>query len=245
MVRVTLVGPELAGFTVPDPAASVRLLVPSPGNDELVMPTWNGNEFLLPDGRRPALRTFTPRRFDPEAWELDLDIVVHDDGAASSWAAAAQPGDAAAVSGPGRGYTVDTDAAAYLLVGDETAIPAIGQLLEALPPGMPAEVHIEVAHPDARLSLPEHAGAAVAWHEQAAGALPGDAMLAAVRDADIPDGARVWAAGEAAAVQGIRRHLFDERGMARSRTSVRGYWKSGRAGDSDGDSERESNNGSD
>ncbi|MBW3669700.1 MAG: siderophore-interacting protein [Actinobacteria bacterium] len=240
MVRLTLAGPELAGFTVDEPAASVRLLVPSPGTDELVMPTWNGNEFLLPDGRRPALRTFTPRRFDPEALQLDLDIVLHGGGVASSWAAAAQPGDAAAVSGPGRGYTVDPDAAAYVLVGDETAIPAIGQLLDALPPGMPVEVHIEVAHPDARLPLPEHEGAAVAWHELPASALPGDAMVAAVRDADIPDGARVWAAGEAAAVHRIRRHLFEERGVARSRTSVRGYWKHGRAGDGDGESDSDS-----
>lgn len=234
MVRVALAGPELAGFTVDAPAASVRLLVPSPGTHELVVPTWNGNEFLLPDGRRPALRTFTPRRVDADALELDLDIVEHDDGVTSAWAAAAQPGDAAAVSGPGRGYTVDPDAAAYLLAGDETAIPAIGQLLEALPPGMPVDVHIEVARPDARVRLPEHPAATLTWHDLPAAAPPGDAMVAAVRRADIPAGARVWAAGEAAAVQRIRKHLFEERGMARSHTSVRGYWKHGRAGDDDG-----------
>jgi NADPH-dependent ferric siderophore reductase len=46
---------------------------------------------------------------------------------------------------------------------------------------------------------------------------------------------RVWAAGEAAAVQRIRRYLFEERGMARAQTSVRGYWKHGRASDTDDD----------
>ncbi len=71
------------------------------------MPTWNGNEFLLPDGRRPTIRTFTPRHVDTGALELVIDAVVHGDGAASQWAQAAAPGLDAAVSGPGRGYTID------------------------------------------------------------------------------------------------------------------------------------------
>src|SRR5687768_15346574 len=67
LLRVTFASPDLDGLAVPEPAASVRLLLPSPGTAELVMPAWNGNEFLLPDGRRPTLRTFTPRRVDLEA----------------------------------------------------------------------------------------------------------------------------------------------------------------------------------
>ncbi|MGH7419108.1 MAG: siderophore-interacting protein, partial [Candidatus Rokuibacteriota bacterium] len=163
MVRVTFHGSELEGLTVDDPAASVRLLLPSPGTAALVMPTWNGNEFLLPDGRRPTIRTFTPFRVDADALELDLEIVIHGGGAASEWAAAAQPGDPAAISGPGRGYAIDRDAPAFLLAGDETAIPAISQLLEVLPTDRPVQVYVEVAHPDARLPLPDHPRAAVEW----------------------------------------------------------------------------------
>ena len=235
MVRVTLAGPDLEGLTVGDPAASVRLLLPSPGTEELVMPSWNGNEFLLPDGRRPTIRTFTPRRVAPEVLELDLEIVIHGDGVASAWADTAEPGKPGAVSGPGRGYAIDRDAPAFLLAGDETAIPAISQLLEALPAETPVRVHIEVAHPDARLALADHPRAIVEWCDLPAGASPGDALVAAVRGVDLPPGTRVWAAGEAAAVQRIRRHLFDDRGLPRAHTSVRGYWKHGRAGDGDGD----------
>jgi NADPH-dependent ferric siderophore reductase len=231
MVRVTFAGPELEGMTVDRPAASVRLLLPSPGDDELVMPSWNGNEFLLPDGSRPTIRTFTPRRVHVDALELDLDIVVHGGGAASEWARAAQPGVPAAISGPGRGYLVDPDAPAFLLAGDETAIPAIGQLLETLPPGTPVQVHIEVAEPAARLALPDHPGATVAWRDLPAGGAPGDALAAAVRETDLDPGTRVWVAGEAAAVQRVRRHLFEDLGLPRSQASVRGYWKRGRSGD--------------
>ncbi len=156
MVKVTLADADLEGLTIEHPAASVRLLLPSPGAHELVMPSWNGNEFLLPDGQRPTIRTFTPYRNDPEALELDLEIVVHGSGVASEWADTVQPGDPAAISGPGRGYVIDRDAPAFLLAGDETAIPAISQLLEALPAETPVLVQIEVAHPDARLALPDH-----------------------------------------------------------------------------------------
>ena len=231
LTRVTLAGPELEGFTVEQPAASVRLLLPSPGQAELVIPQWNGNEFLLPDGRRPHIRTLTPRRVDMAARQLDVDIVLHDAGTASDWARAAEPGDPVAISGPGRGYVIQ-EAPLFLVAGDETAIPAISQLLETAPPGMAIQVHIEVAHADARLALPGHPGSTVAWHDLPAGAPAGDALVTSVREADIDPQARVWVAGEAASVQRIRRHLFEERGFPRNQATVRGYWKHGRGGDS-------------
>jgi NADPH-dependent ferric siderophore reductase len=234
LVRVRLVGPELEGLAVEQPGASVRLLLPVPETGELVTPRWNGNEFLLPDGRRPPIRTFTPLRADPRVGRLDVEVVLHGTGVASSWARAARPGDPVAVSGPGRGYAVDPEAPGFLLAGDETAVPAIGQLLEVLPAEVPVQVHVEVARPDARLPLADRPGVTVDWYDLPPGAPPGEALVAAVRGADIPPGTRVWAAGEAAAVQRIRRHLFDERGVPRSQTTVRGYWKHGRSGDAGG-----------
>jgi NADPH-dependent ferric siderophore reductase len=233
LVRVTFAGTELEGLTVEQPAASVRLLLPSPGTKQLVMPIWNGNEFLLPGGRRPTIRTFTPWRVDPDAHELDLGIVVHGTGAASEWAEAAETGHAGAISGPGRGYTIDRDAPAFLLAGDETAIPAITQLLEELPADTPVEVHVEVGQPDARLALPEHPCATVNWYDLPSGAAPGEALVDEVSGADLASGTKVWAAGEAAAVWRIRRHLFEDRGLPRAQASVRGYWKHGRTADTD------------
>lgn len=235
MARVTLAGPELEGLVVDQPAASVRLLLPASEDGELVLPSWDGNVFLLPDGRRAPIRTFTPRRLDPEGLELDLDIVLHGPGAASRWAERARPGGEVAVSGPARGYDVDADAPAFFLGGDETAIPAIGQLLEVLPDRTPVDVRIEVGRPEARSELPDHSQATVEWLDLPPGGVPGDALVEAVRGADLPPGTRVWVAGEAAAVQRVRRHLFDERGMSRREATVRGYWKHGRTGDGDDD----------
>ena len=235
LVAVTVAGPELEGLVVEHPAASVRLLLPDSGGHVLVMPAWNGNEFLLPDGRRPAIRTLTPRRVDTGALELDLEIVVHGRGVASEWSQAARVGDTAAVSGPGRGYVIDPEAPAFLLGGDESAIPAISQLLEALPAGTPVQVYIEVSQPDARVTLPDHPDATVEWCDLAQDGTSGAALVAAVAGADLIPGVRVWVAGEAAAVQRIRRYLFEERQLSRAQATVRGYWKHGRAGGVDGE----------
>ena len=232
LVRVTLAGPELEGLTVDQPAASVRVLFPAAVGGRLEMPLWNGNEFLLADGSRAPIRTFTPGFVDPTALELDIDVVLHaGGGVASPWAARAAVSDEVAVSGPGRGYVVEIEAPGFVLVGDESAIPAVSQLLEAVPATVPVRVHVEVAAPDGRVDLPHHPGAVVAWHDLPAGAPPGEAMIAAVEGADLPAGTRVWVAGEAAAVQRIRRHLFEERGLSRAQATVRGYWKHGRGGD--------------
>lgn len=224
MVRVTFEGPDLRGLEVEEPAASVRLLLPSPGTDELIVPAWNGNEFLLQDGERPVIRTFTPPLVADDDHDLDLWIVVHEGGAASEWAAAAEPGDPAAVSGPGRGYHVDAAAPAYVLAGDETALPAIAQLLEALPGAATVEVHVEIVRPDAELPLPDHPNATITWHVLPAGAPPGATLVAAVEGAPLDAAGRVWAAGEAAGMHRIRR-LLAARQFPRAQSTVRGYWK--------------------
>lgn len=241
MLRLTVGGADLAGLDPGLPAASVRLLVPSPGAVDLVVPTWTGNEFLLPDGHRPVIRTYTPLGFDSEALELDLDVVLHDTGAVAAWAEAAAPGTPAALSGTGRGYSIDPGARSFLLAGDETALPAIGQLLPLLPGGATVQVVVEVAHPDARIELAGHPAAHILWVDLPPGAAPGDALVEAVTRTDVAPDTHVWVAGEAAAVHRIRRHLADNRRVPRRQAHVRGYWKHGRAGtgtdiDTDGES---------
>jgi NADPH-dependent ferric siderophore reductase len=225
--RVTIAGPELAGLEPPQPAASIRLLLPHRG--ELVLPDWNGNEFLHADGTRPHLRTLTPLRIDTDRGEVEVDIVLHGSGPLATWAVDAAPGDQVAISGTGRGYDIDHEAPAFVLAGDESALPAIGTILAALPEAAIGEILVEIGEPGAEVDLPGPAGMHLSWHVLTDGARPGDALVAAVTAATVPSGARVWAAGEAAAVQRIRRHLFDERGLDRQRSTVRGYWKHGRA----------------
>lgn len=224
MWRFTFEG--LGELAVDGPAASVRLLVPSPGADELEIPVWNGNEFLLAGGSRPALRTFTPLRVDEAAGRVDLEIVRHDGGAVSGWAEHAEPGATAAISGPGAGYAIDPSATKFLLFGDETALPAITDLLVALPASAVVEAHIEVITAAAEIALPEHPGAEITWHLRADGSRPGATLIETAEAIESLDAAtRIWAAGEAASMQAIRTHLYKTVGIPRSQASIRGYWK--------------------
>ena len=231
MVRVTLTGVELAGLDVGLPAASIRILLPRPASSEVVLPLWNGNEFLDEDGTRPVIRTLTPLGFDAKRLELDVEIVLHGDGPLATWAGGAQPGNLAAISGTGRGYDIDQAGRSFVLAGDESALPAIAMLLDVLPSAADVTAFIEVADPSGRRELEARPGVAVVWCDLPAGAPPGSAILTAVTAAAFGHDVRVWAAGEAAAMQRLRRHLFEERGLSRSQVVARGYWKHGRQGD--------------
>jgi NADPH-dependent ferric siderophore reductase len=228
LLRITLTGDGLRSLVVDQPAASIRLLVPAPDDDGLEMPTWDGNEFLLADGSRPLLRTFTPLRVDNERGRMDVEIVRHDGGAISGWAETAAPGDRAAVSGPGRGFDLPDGVTRLILLGDETALPAVGQLMEWVPAGVDVEAHVEVITGDAVVEMVGDHHDAVTWHVSVSDP-PGSALVEVARSfADLPESTHLWAAGEASAMQAIRSHLFTELGLARSRATVRGYWKPAR-----------------
>lgn len=252
LVRLTLAGPDLRDLDIGLPAASVRVLVPrpdervgtaagagsGPGAAAVTLPTWDGNEFLFADGRRPPIRTLTPVRLDPEAGALDVEVVLHGAGPLSTWVAGGPLGDPTAVSGTGRGYTIDPSAPAFVLAGDESALPAIGVLVDALAaaaPTIPVRVIVEAVDPTVTVDLPSHAGTDVRWVGLGEHDRPGDALGRAIESLDLEPGTRLWVAGEAAGVHRIRGHLFEERGLPRSQAVVRGYWKVGRGGDDPAD----------
>lgn len=224
--RLTFEGDGLCELLVEQPAASVRLLIPGPGTDELVLPEWDGNEFLLADGSRPILRTFTPLRVDNAAGRLDLEVVRHPGGAVSTWAQDVAVGAPAAISGPGSGYEFPTGAEQLFVLADETALPAVTQLIASAPSEVRLSIHVEVIRADAVIAIDVRRGDSLEWHVTEPGAVPGGRIVDVARTWEhVDDGTFVWAAGEASAMQAIRRHLFDVIGLGRGRATVRGYWK--------------------
>ena len=207
-----------------EPAASVRLLLPSAPGQALEIPQWNGNEFLLADGRRPTLRTLTPLTTDGDV--LRLAILRHGGSPLSSWLERCGPGDQVAVSGPGRGLTPDPAVGDWILAGDESAIPAIMTLLRAIPPPASIRVIVEADEhdPEDRPAMPDHVGASIDWGTPGPGAPSGDTLVRRLAQVTVSPDTLLWAAGEAAAMQRIRRQL-DRGSTPRSMTVVRGYWK--------------------
>jgi len=229
MRRVVLTGDRMDSLVPAQPAASIRVVVPSPGRTHLVIPEWNGNEFLLPDGSRPSLRTFTPQPVPGDSSRLVIDVVVHEGGAVSDWAAVATPGDRAAISGPGRGYEIDPSARSLLVLGDESALPAIGQLIESLPADVAVEVHVETTDPAAETELPDRDGLITTWHLLPTDEAPGKTLVEVAAElaarSELDELRRIWAAGEAASMQAIRKLMFGQQGMPRAHATIRGYWK--------------------
>ena len=78
MVRVTLVGDELTGFGGEGPDRRIKMFFPVEGQARPAVPRATSGGPLWPAGEpRPTIRTYTVRRFDATAGELDVDFVLH------------------------------------------------------------------------------------------------------------------------------------------------------------------------
>ncbi|WCB95233.1 NADPH-dependent ferric-chelate reductase [Baekduia alba] len=227
--RVVLRG-DLDGFASAAPDDHVKLLFPRPGEQRPVLPELGPNGLSRgPDA--PPARDYTPRAFDVAAGTLTVDMVVHGDGPAATWAAAARPGSRVGQVGPRGSRVASDDFDWWLLAADETGLPALARRLEELPPAARAIVLVEVDGPADELALRTDADVRLAWLHRD-GAEPGTTTLLedAVRDLALPVGEGfAWVAGEADAARRLRTHLRDERGLPKAYTKVTGYWRLGAA----------------
>lgn len=222
MRRITLTGAELQGFEVTDPASYMKLIFPEPGQTEPDRP--------LPDGpRAKSMRTYTPLAVRPDVCEVDVDFVLHGDGPASSWAAQAQVGQVLFLMGPGPGYKLQADTPAYLLIGDDSALPAFETILASLSDTATVQVIMEVTGSAEERALPDAPHSAVQWVVRGLdNTQAGQALEDALRQSPPPAAdTRIYLACEAGAMRRIRQLLTDELGIDRSQITGRGYWKLG------------------
>lgn len=260
----------------------IKVLIPSPGRDlpELhavrgsLQDDWYQNWRTLDESVRGAMRTYTVRDLRPavpassgfagRAAELDIDFVLHPGGGsgpAGQWAGGATVGDSLTVIGPCARWGdclgiefAPGSAGRVLLVGDETAVPAIAAILESLPAHVSGHAVLEVPTAADFLDIAFPANVEVRWHARN-GAGHGELMDADVRNVILPaaclrgeepeevdiDGALLWEtpeatpghglyawlAGEAAAIRGLRRYLVRDVGMDRNAVAFMGYWRMG------------------
>lgn len=235
LVSVWVTGDALEGFEINAPTAHIKVFLPLPGQPEPLLPEFLPEGQVVPDGERPAVRTYTPRRFDPQTRTLEVQFVLHGVGPASEWAERVRVGDKLVVAGPGGRFSLDRTVEHWWIAGDESAIPAVGTLLEALPDSAAAEVHLEVADADDEIEFASPAKTTITWHHRRAPDAWGAELDEAARAAVIPDGGMVWVACEASAMRGIRKYFLADRGLPASSLVTRGYWRVGEANHPDHD----------
>ena len=214
--RVVLGGAELDGFASPAPDDHIKLFVDAG------------------DGTT-AGRHYTPRRYDPATNELSIDFVLHGEGHAEGpvtrWALAAEPGATLTLGGPRGSALVPADFDWWLLLGDETALPAIARRVEELPPGAPVTTVVAVAGPAEEQAIDAAAQHRAVWvHRPAAGAADPAPMLEALRRFQPPPGdGFVFIAGEAGVVRALRTHVLEVMRHQPRWVKASGYWKRGEA----------------
>ena len=208
----------------------VKLVFPQPGVDYPDQIDVRSLRGTMPAEHLPDVRTYTALNPDLVEGTIDIDFVIHgDEGIAGPWAARAAIGDTLLLNGPGGAYRPDPSADWHLLVGDESALPAVTAALDSLPRTALARVVVLVdsAEHEPELALP--AGATVTFVRRD-GSSTYDTLEAAVRAIDWPDGrVHAFVHGEAEEVMhGVRPYLRGERGLGRDQLSVSGYWRRGR-----------------
>ncbi|RYZ95783.1 MAG: siderophore-interacting protein [Proteobacteria bacterium] len=207
--RVTLSGDALADFTSLSPDDHVKVFFPDPDNPE-----------------KPAMRDYTPRRFDQASRELDLEFVLHGDGPGSSWAARAQVGDILSVGGPRGSKVVPYHFDWYLMIGDESSLPSFARRLAELPAGARAVALLEVENVDRKLPLPTLGEVEVHWVFRGSDA-PGNprALSEALGRLSFPKGDYyAWVKHEKSCAMALKQKLIEAHGANDAWIKATGYW---------------------
>lgn len=219
--RIVFGGEALAGFPVPRPGAHIKLLFSAD-----------------PQEMRSHMRTYTPRAFNPDTNELTVEFVLHGAGLASTWAAQAQVGDPLTLAGPGGGMDIPNTLQTMVMLVDESAMPAAGMVLEALPAGCTPIIICEVEDAQELRSLSAKIEVEPTWlFRQEQGASPGKLLENYLPEvlAQVKDGAFWWVACEASAMRRMRSQLLQQQKISKKHLVTRGYWKSGASNHPDHD----------
>ncbi len=213
VARVTQISPHIKSITFS--GESLAGFVSDSFDDHLKL-------LLDVGGAEPVRRDYTPRHYDPVLRELTVEFALHGDGPAARWAAQAVPGHSATIAGPRGSLIIPVDYDWHLLVGDESAMPAIARRLEQLPVGSHAMVIVQTGDAADRRSFATASHASVQWVNS------DQELQSAVRALELPAGeGYAWCAGEASAMAALRRILVQEKGHDRHAIRAAAYWKRG------------------
>lgn len=151
--------------------------------------------------------------------ELVLDIVVHDEGLVTQWAAGQCVGDVVRISVPKGSFEVPADAGWIVLIGDLTALPAIARITETV--AMPVRAWVESADGPV-----EGYAAGVEWLSAPVGT---SRLAEFVETLEWPAGTGYfWMAGESAQMRDIRRFVRRELHWDHRHHDLMGYWSNSR-----------------
>ncbi len=234
-IRVYLTGEQVPLIQHTTIGINNKIAIPPKGVDKVYFPEFDmekGEWTPLPEELRPTIRTYTHRGIDMDSNEIWIDFVAHgDEGPASAWAIAAQAGDVLGVMMKNDKLELYTPADNYLLVGDATAIPVLGAILEDLPATASGTCIIEVHAAADEQVLYSKAAIKFIWLHNPQPE-KGSELARQVRAIALPTENRfAYVAAEFSSVKEIRNYLRKELDWQREELYAYSYWKSGVAED--------------
>jgi NADPH-dependent ferric siderophore reductase len=137
------------------------------------------------------------------------------------------------IGGPRGSTVVPDDFDWYLLIGDESALPAMGRRVEALRPGVPVTTVVAVADEREAQRFETQATWRPEWVVRGEpGTNDGALLLRALANFTPPPGdGFVWIAGEAALVHEVRAHFVEKRQHPAEWIKAASYWHRGGHGE--------------
>lgn len=193
------------------------------------MPLWFRDPSLTatePRSGRSAKRTFTARWLDAAAGTMTVDFVLHGSGPASTWATGARVGDVIWAEATKAGYEPPPPDSHLVLIGDDTAIPAIGAIVEAADPTTRITAVIEVIDADDERRVSDTRSLDPIWlHRGGDPSRTGVLSLNLLDALEVPEDAYWWVAGERDAIIAMRDHIRGERGVPKDRFSLNAHWR--------------------
>lgn len=184
-------------------------------------------------------RRYTIRRLEPEVSAVDLDIVLHGEGPGAKWATTVRVGDRVEAIGPRGKIGLAEDASWHLFLGDESALPAIFTMIEALPSSAAAIAVLEVAGAEEE-QQPEGPSCDVTLRWLHRTSAPGTGTLLAdqLAELSLPSGhGHAYVFGELRQVSAARAVLI-ERGVDPKDIDHKAYWRLGVANAAHGEPQR-------
>ncbi|ANS79953.1 hypothetical protein SGUI_2557 [Serinicoccus hydrothermalis] len=232
LVRVVLGGEGLADFADPQFADSYVNAFFLPAGADYAPPFEDEATRELPREQRPYPRRYTLRSWDPQTREMTIDFVVHGEvGYAGRWALHARPGDRLQLRGPAGDYSPPTEADGVLLVGDESALPAIAACAEQVGAGIPVRAVVEVEDAAGEVELTSPGDLEVTYvHRSSAGDEDALTRLLADTVAALPrlDGVvSAFVHGEAESIRAVGHALRDGGLASPDHLSLSPYWRRG------------------
>lgn len=212
MIRIVAKGDELSDFVSKSPDDHIKLIAG-----------------MTDDG--PIMRDYTPRAYSNAECMITVDFAVHEAGPVTEWAIAANIGDDMRIAGP-RGSAELTEAFDWvMLIGDETALPAMGRWVEenagateittlGIVTSTEEEQQWESAKPHKALWV----------HRPAQQDTDSTAALSLLKEFERPSGKGfIWIAAEASVARAIKSFVLDEWKHPSHHLKSSGYWVKGLA----------------